>query len=240
MMLKFRDLNADEIDMRIGQVGEGYFTLLCYKDARVDMDILDETVGAERWQRRHYEVKSNLYCEVGIHFEGVGWVFKGDCGTESNTEKEKGEASDSFKRACVNWGIGRELYTAPKIFITYDCKKGDRGDVIKLVDFRVDELQVSDKQIVHIAISAYDKNAKERIVIFPKNSQPSKQMPKKTPPPKAEAPSNQQKIVEFITGTMITAEIVAETITRLYGRAKANDLNEAQFNKLITELEGLL
>ena len=191
MMLKFRDLNADEIDVRIGQVGEGYFTLLCYKDARVDMDILDETVGAERWQRRHYEVKSNLYCEVGIHFEGVGWVFKGDCGTESNTEKEKGEASDSFKRACVNWGIGRELYTAPKIFITYDCKKGDRGDVIKLVDFRLTNLNIG-QTICHIAISAYDKNAKERIVIFPKIRNPASKCLKS--PKKPEAPSNQQKL----------------------------------------------
>ena len=55
------------------------------------------------------------------------WVWKWDCGTESNTEKEKGEASDSFKRACVNWGIGRELYTAPQIWITCDDKEWNNG-----------------------------------------------------------------------------------------------------------------
>ena len=123
--MKFRDLRANEIDARVGQIGEGYCTLLLYKDARVDMDILDETVGKDNWQRKHYEVKGNLYCSVGINTLDNGWVWKDDCGTESNTEKEKGESSDSFKRACVNWGIGRELYTAPQIYIkceTMFCK----------------------------------------------------------------------------------------------------------------------
>lgn len=116
----FRKLNANEIDVRIGQIGKSYTTLLLYKNARVDMDVLDETVGASRWQRRHYEIGGNLHCEVAIHFENIGWVLKADVGTESNTEKEKGQASDSFKRACVNWGIGRELYTAPRIMVKND------------------------------------------------------------------------------------------------------------------------
>ena len=76
---------------------------MLYKDARCDMNILDETVGAESWQREHYECKGNMYCKVGIWCDAQ-WVWKSDCGTESNTEAEKGEASDSFKRACVNWG----------------------------------------------------------------------------------------------------------------------------------------
>jgi hypothetical protein len=91
------------------------------------MNILDETVGAENWQREHYECKGNLFCRVGIavphtveHGVMYEWVWKSDCGVESNTKVQKGEASDSFKRACFNWGIGRELYTAPFIWVNAD------------------------------------------------------------------------------------------------------------------------
>lgn len=116
--MEFRTLKPNEISVRIGQVTAKGVTLLLYKDARADMTILDETVGAEYWQREHYECKGNLFCRVGILNAPLDeWIWKSDCGIESNTEKEKGEASDSFKRACVNWGIGRELYTAPFIFI---------------------------------------------------------------------------------------------------------------------------
>jgi hypothetical protein len=114
--MKFRALRADEIEVRVGMASEKGCTLLLYKDARCDMNILDETVQAESWQRRHYECKGNMYCSVGIKC-GDEWIWKDDCGKESFTEKEKGEASDSFKRACVNWGIGRELYTTPRIWI---------------------------------------------------------------------------------------------------------------------------
>lgn len=122
-MLKFRYLTADEVECRVNTINEKGLTLLLYKDARCDMRILDETVGAEDWQREHYECKGNLFCRVGIRAVD-GWVWKSDCGTESYTEKEKGEASDSFKRACVNWGIGRELYTAPLIYIPATSKDG--------------------------------------------------------------------------------------------------------------------
>ena len=102
--MKFRDLKAEEIDVRIGQVGDGYCTLLLYKDARVDMDVLDETVGSMNWQRKHS--RENANCCVGIYdAEKKEWVWKEDTGTESNTEAEKGLASDSFKRACVNCPI---------------------------------------------------------------------------------------------------------------------------------------
>lgn len=112
----------------MNQVGEKGFSLLLYKDARCDQTILDETVGVGNWQRRHYECKGNLFCSVGINLNykhipsDAAWVWKDDCGTESNTEKEKGEASDSFKRACFNWGIGRELYTKIFIFINGGTK----------------------------------------------------------------------------------------------------------------------
>lgn len=117
-MNMFRTLRADEIDCRISQVkkdGSG-LSLLLYKDARCDQNILDEVVGPFNWKREH--TRDNKNCIVSIKNPETGeWISKEDTGTESNTEKEKGLASDSFKRACFNWGIGRELYTAPFIWI---------------------------------------------------------------------------------------------------------------------------
>lgn len=129
--MEFRTLRADEIDVRVGSVSKTGATLLLYKNARVDMQVLDETVGQYNWQRDHKEIKGNLYCGIGIN-SGCEWVWKWDCGTESNTEAEKGEASDSFKRAGFNWGIGRELYTAPVVFIK--CETEDTGRGYKLKD----------------------------------------------------------------------------------------------------------
>ena len=121
-MKPFRALRADEIDCRIATVKQSGIILLLYKDARCDMNILDETVGPLNWQRSHS--RENANCTVSIwDDERKQWVSKEDTGTESFTEKEKGLASDSFKRACFNWGIGRELYTAPFIFVkSGDCK----------------------------------------------------------------------------------------------------------------------
>lgn len=116
-MEKFRLLKAGEIDCRVAMVKSNGVSVLLYKDARCDMNILDESVGAENWQRSHS--RDNANCTVSIwDSEKKMWVSKEDTGTESNTEKEKGLASDSFKRACFNWGIGRELYTAPFIWIS--------------------------------------------------------------------------------------------------------------------------
>ena len=120
MEIKFRKLYADEIECRIATINEKGLSLLLYKDARVDQRILDETVGAMNWQRHHS--RDNANCIVSIwDSEKKMWIEKEDTGTESYTEKEKGLASDSFKRACFNWGIGRELYSAPFIWI----KNGD-------------------------------------------------------------------------------------------------------------------
>ena len=112
----FRRLRADEIDCRVQSISDKGLSLLLYKDARCDMNILDETVGPMNWMRSHS--RDNANCTVSIYNEELGeWISKEDTGTDSNTEAEKGRASDSFKRACVNWGIGRELYTAPFIWI---------------------------------------------------------------------------------------------------------------------------
>lgn len=166
--MKFRDLRADEIDVRVGQVGDGWATLLLYKDARVDMDILDETVGPLGWQRKHYELKGNIYCSVGIvrvakDESNFIWAWKDDCGTESNTEPEKGESSDSFKRACVNWGIGRELYTCPKIFIKCETEaKKIKGNP----RFEVEKIKIENKKITGLSIQKVVKGQKERVFVW--------------------------------------------------------------------------
>lgn len=118
MKLEFRKLKASEIDARVATVTEKGCSILLYKDARVDQNILDETVGALNWKRSHQLIGDRLYCTVEVWDEDKNqWISKQDVGTESYTEKEKGQASDSFKRACFNLGIGRELYTAPFIWI---------------------------------------------------------------------------------------------------------------------------
>ena len=117
-MQHFRLLRADEIDARVAMVKKNGCSVLLYKDARVDQNILDETFGIFGWQRHHEIIGGNLYCTVSVKNPETGeWIEKQDVGTESNTEKEKGQASESFKRACFNFGIGRELYTAPFIWI---------------------------------------------------------------------------------------------------------------------------
>lgn len=118
-MKEIRKLRADEIEIRVAMVKETGYSVLLYKDARVDMRILDEVFGPMNWQRRHEVINDNLFCTVSIwDEEKQQWIEKQDVGVPSYTQGEKGEASDSFKRACFNVGIGRELYTAPFIWIS--------------------------------------------------------------------------------------------------------------------------
>lgn len=116
---EIRLLRAEEIECRVAMINEKGASLLLFKDARVDQKILDETFTPFGWCRSHQILEGNLYCTVSIwDEEKKQWISKQDVGTMSYSEKEKGQASDSFKRACFNWGIGRELYTAPFIWIT--------------------------------------------------------------------------------------------------------------------------
>lgn len=153
MILNFRTLKASEIDVKPQTVKENGFSLLLYKNARVDMDVLDETVGPLNWQRKHS--RENANCIVSIYDEDKKiWVEKEDTGTESFTEKEKGLASDSFKRACFNWGIGRELYTSPFIWISDSkyIKKNKEGKLGLTDKFSVKEITVVDKVITELEI----------------------------------------------------------------------------------------
>lgn len=129
-----RPLTIEDIDFRVQSINNGgYATILAYKSARIDMQRLDQSVGPLNWQRKHELIDGNLHCHVGIYDSNKNeWVWKSDVGTESMTEKEKGQASDSFKRACFNWGIGRELYDYPVISIKlndneWEKKKDNQG-----------------------------------------------------------------------------------------------------------------
>lgn len=160
MELKFRQLRADEIDCRVAQIKQNGLSLLLYKDARCDMNILDETVGCLNWQRHHG--RENANCIVSIYdSDKKMWIEKEDTGTESNTEAEKGLASDSFKRACFNFGIGRELYTAPFIWVGSDkceIKTGNNGKPACYDKFEVLDIKYKDGKISDLCIWNVTKN----------------------------------------------------------------------------------
>lgn len=174
---KIRLLMADEIECRIGTIKEKGLSLLLYKDARADMKILDEVFGPNNWQRTHEVIGGNLYCNVQIYDEEKKqWISKMDVGTESYTEKEKGQASDSFKRACVSVGIGRELYTAPFIWIPGNkASIQQRGDRYITYDkFKVRDIEYSEKREI-IGLTIFNQNGTMVYSLKPSNSVPDGQ-----------------------------------------------------------------
>lgn len=170
--MKFRTLKASEIDCRIQSIGQNKTgavgtTILLYKDARVDMNILDETVGTMNWQRGHSVIDGNLYCTISIwDEEKEQWVAKSDVGTESNTEKEKGQASDSFKRAGFNWGIGRELYSAPFVYIQLDKSeyKERNGKLTSNAKFKVKDIAYDESRNI-VRLIVVDSKGKVRYTL---------------------------------------------------------------------------
>jgi hypothetical protein len=162
MELKFRDLRADEIECRVGNTKRKNnskpksednpvvgFQILLYKNARVDANILDETVGPFNWTKKFYQVKNTMFCEVAIRDKDTGeWVAKSDCGDDDfQTEQIKGEASDSFKRACFAWSLGRlNLYYGP--FIWIKCNQ----EVNEYTKFYVSEVEYDDHIISKLVI----------------------------------------------------------------------------------------
>lgn len=160
-MEKFRLLNADEIECKVKKVTEKGAILLLYKTARTDMDLLDEAVGPENWTDDYKEIKGNLYCGIAVWDDGrKEWIWKWDCGIESREDGEgnekKGEASDSFKRAGFRWGIGRELYTAPFIWIP--------ADRVRIAEYK-GKLKTDDKFSVK-TIEYDDKRRISKLEIF--------------------------------------------------------------------------
>lgn len=157
-MEKFRLLTESDIECKVKKVTEKGAVLLLYKTARTDMDLLDEAVGAENWVCDYKEIKGNLYCGIGIKGPGETVTWKWDCGIESREDDEgnqkKGEASDAFKRAGFKWGIGRELYTAPFIFIPAEKMNVQRsGEKYRTYDtFRLEKIAYEGRNISGVAI----------------------------------------------------------------------------------------
>lgn len=178
-MSKFRVLKPEEIEVKVKQVTEKGAVALIYKTSRVDMDILDETVGAENWQSEYQEIKGNLYCGIGIKDETTqDWVWKWDCGIESRSDgdgnEKKGEASDAFKRAGVQWGIGRELYTAPFIFLPLETVSNGKGYKLKnpFSRFDVKEIEYTESRKIS-KITIVDERGRE-VFQYPKEATKAK------------------------------------------------------------------
>jgi hypothetical protein len=161
----FKPLGAEDIECRIAQTKPNGASILLYKTARTDANQLDDVVGVANWQNDYKVIDGTLFCGIGIRAEG-GWVWKWDAGSESNVAKDKGEASDAFKRAGFRFGIGRELYTSPFIWIpSSKCtiKRATKNgkEVYECYDrFRVAEIEYADGKISHLIIENVTMGAK--------------------------------------------------------------------------------
>jgi hypothetical protein len=215
----FRDLTADEIECRIGMIKTNGLSLLLYKDARCDMNILDETVGPLNWKREHS--RENANCIVSIWDKDKGqWISKEDTGTESNTEKEKGLASDSFKRACVNWGIGRELYTSPFVWIPTNLCNIKEG---KCYDrFEVTHIAIENKQITELKIV----NATTGVECFKWKAEAAKIEPIEDEK-LTEAEANE--LYGYMQRKGLDDAKITETLQKNYGVNTLNELTRSQY-----------
>lgn len=212
--MNIRPLKADEIECRVGTFKEGKgLSLLLYKDARVDMNILDETFGIFGWSRQHELIGDRLYCTIFIWDESkCQWVHKQDVGTESNAEKEKGQASDSFKRAGFNVGIGRELYTAPFIWI---------NETNKYTKFHVSEIGYNDNREINKLVIK-DNKGKVRYTLGGQ-SKPSGNTGKIT--------TGQTKSLEALLNKLDNSEDYFKQILSFNKVDKLEDLNTEQYGK---------
>ena len=230
--LEFRLLEADEIECRVAQINKGGVMLLLYKDARVDQAILDETVGPMNWQRKH--TRDNQNCIVSIWDESKKmWVEKEDTGKESNTEAEKGLASDSFKRACFNWGIGRELYSAKNlsIFISKDKLKhySDEGGKFKCSDgFKVVNISYDEEKriitSVTIAVTEWGREHNRVTFNIPAVSE-TKPTVRSTPETKSEpkpVPKTEPKPVSASSALIADDEVI------LFGNCRGKKYGEVK------------
>ena len=154
--LEFPTLTASEIEVRVDRVWKDGCSLLIHKNARIDMELLDTHVGPANWQRKQIPTATadgriHMVCSVGIYDEQKSeWIWKSDVGSESSWAREKGQASDSFKRACTNWGIGRELYSAPDIVVSALREKEGNTETIVNIE------EVTDQPGVYITRDQFE------------------------------------------------------------------------------------
>lgn len=244
MERKFRLLNADEIEVRISQITTGGIMLLLYKDARCDQNILDETVGPMNWQRHHS--RDNKNCTVSIYDEKKNqWVEKEDTGTESNTEAEKGLASDSFKRACFNWGIGRELYSAPTMWFPRtkcNIKTRERGG--KSIEVCYDEMEVTEigynekGNITYVTVKNVTMNMSHT---WGEKPAPEPEAPKEEPKEKKKGPAEEVKVALFeqnkiaVFGLCLRDGVHPTALANALHKDKFEDLSENQLEWCMNE-----
>ena len=220
--VKIRPLRAEEIDCRVATINAKGLVLLLYKDARVDQSILDETFGVYGWQRSHQWMGERLYCTVSVRDpETGGWISKQDVGTESYTEKEKGQASDAFKRACFNLGIGRELYTAPFIWIpaeAYTASVGGGGKPTTYDRFKVTRVEVADGCITALEV----KNTKTGKVVYTCGAQTVSKRAKKPDEKPAGEPLDMKRVLQMVEAVKRHG-IPDEELYKRYGAKVATD-----------------
>ena len=211
-------LTKNDIECRVAQCGKSkngaWCSVLLYKDARVDMRILDKVFGPMNWQRKHELIGDRLYCTISIYDPEKGeWIHKQDVGTESFTEKEKGQASDAFKRAGFNVGIGRELYTSPKIFINLGDSEWEEknGKVVPKVSFEVEDIDYDEEGNINYLIISNGKG--KNLYTFGKrqgNTQPSPtpslSAPKSDKPMMHQGHENWEKLLQSILDGKATLE----------------------------------
>lgn len=170
-MRKFRPLREDEIECRISEISKDgkFLTLLLYKTARTDAALLDEVYGPEKWENDFKAIDGKLYGGIGINITGDRWIWKWDCGTESNMEAEKGQASDAFKRAGFKWGLGAELYTAPRIRIGADkCNIKEYNGKYRCYDtFGIEKIAYDDKENI-CGLAIVNETAGRRAFVWQK------------------------------------------------------------------------
>ena len=235
-MEQIRLLRQDEIECRIGTINEKGVSLLLYKDARVDMKILDETYGPMNWQRSHEMIGGNLYCTVSIwDSEKKQWISKTDVGTESYTEKEKGQASDSFKRACTVLGIGRELYSS--VFIWVPASKvniQNRGDKYYTYDkFTVQQISYNEKrEICGLVIVNQDG----KVVYALKDSADNKSKISDNIQESAGQSMSADKI-EAINKELARTGVALDTVLSRYGISSIQEMSAANYRNAMNSLK---
>lgn len=237
-----RLLTADEIECRVGTISEKGLSLLLYKDARADMKILDEVFGPNNWQRTHEVIGGNLYCNVQIYDEQKKqWISKMDVGTESYTEKEKGQASDSFKRACVSVGIGRELYTAPFIWIAAGkVNIQPRGDKYITYDkFMVKDIAYNDnREITGLTILNQDgKVVYSLIASQGQSTNAAKTLHPPIAPSNQEAPGLAADRLKQMNRELERTGVALDTVLSRYQISSVEEMSETIFNNAMNSLK---
>lgn len=216
--ITFPKLEPSDIEVRVSRITDKGCALLLYKDARCDMRILDSAVGANNWQCEYRRLGSDLYCRVGIRDDDGVFIWKEDVGVPSNMESTKGEASDAFKRACFKWGVGRELYTAPHIWVDKDhCRitRNNQGKPACYDRFSVTDIEYDDGGLIESVVIRNDTEGKN---VYPRGGAPSK---------RTKYLNRIEELQNTAVSIGIKAEAMGEYVHSKFGKSLA-DLSEPE------------